>query len=93
MYYGGKSVAETLAEGGQQESQHVPVTEETPIFRHIDIRNVICHNAGYAMEFNGLPEMPINGIRLQNIHIQAKADAVFNNCQDIKQRNVHITVK
>ena len=71
----------------------MPVTEETPIFRNIDIRNVICSHAGFAMEFNGLPEMPINGIRLQNIHIIAKSDAVFNNCQNIKQRNVHISVK
>ena len=90
MYYGGKSVAETLAEGGQQESQHVPVTEETPIFRNIDIRNVVCHNAGYAMEFNGLPEMPINGITLQNIDITAKKDATFQYCKNIKKQNVNI---
>ena len=90
MYYGGKSVAETLAEGGQQESQHVPVTEETPIFRNIDIRNVVCHNAGYAMEFNGLPEMPINGITLQNIDITAKTDATFQYCKNIKKDNVNI---
>ena len=36
MYYGGKSVAEVLAEGGQQpEAKPVPVTEETPVFRNI----------------------------------------------------------
>ena len=94
MYYGGKSVAEMLADGDNPDNTtKMPVNEETPIFRNIDIKNIICNGAGRAMEFNGLPEMPINGIRLQNINIQAKADAVFNNCQNIKQRNVHITVK
>ena len=94
MYYGGKSVAEMLADGDNPDNvTKQPVTEETPIFRNIDIKNIVCNGAGRAMEFNGLPEMPINGIRLQNINIIAKSDAVFNNCQNIKQRNVHITVR
>ena len=93
MYYGGKSVAEVLEEGGQQSVvPAVPVTEETPIFRNIDIRNVICHNAGLAMEFNGLPEMPIDNIRLRDITISARQDAVFNYCRNIKQDNVNITI-
>lgn len=91
MYYGGKSVSEVLAEGGQpQEIKIMPVTEETPVFRNIDIRNVICHNAGYAMEFNGLPEMPINHITLRDIDISARHDATFQYCNDIKKQNVRI---
>jgi polygalacturonase len=94
MYYGGKSVAEMLADGDNPDNvTKMPVTEETPIFRNIDIKNIVCNGAGRAMEFNGLPEMPINGIRLQNIQILAKSDAVFNNCQNIKQRNVNIKVQ
>ena len=92
MYYGGKSVSEVLAEGGQQEVQKVPVTEETPIFRNIDIRNVICHNAGLAMEFNGLPEMPIDHISLHNIEISAHQEPIFQYCKDIKQDNVNIRI-
>jgi polygalacturonase len=94
MYYGGKSVAEMLADGDNPDNTtKMPVSEETPIFRNIDIKNIVCNGAGRAMEFNGLPEMPINGIRLQNINIIAKSDAVFNNCQNIRQRNVHVTVR
>jgi polygalacturonase len=94
MYYGGKSVAEMQADGDNPDNTtKMPVNEETPIFRNIDIKNIVCNGAGRAMEFNGLPEMPINGIRLKNINIIAKSDAVFNNCQNIKQSNVHITVK
>jgi polygalacturonase len=93
MYYGGKSVAEVLADGDQPDTQtKMPVTEETPIFRNIDIRNVICSAAGRAMEFNGLPEMPIKGIKLRDITIRAKKDAEFTNCQNITKQNVNITI-
>jgi hypothetical protein len=44
------------------------------------------------MEFNGLPEMPIDGITLENIMIQAKKDAVFSNCKNIKKKNVTVKV-
>ena len=90
MYYGGKSVAEVLEDGDQPHVQTMPVTEETPIFRNIDIRNVICHRAGYAMEFNGLPEMPIDRITLRNIDISTHHDATFQFCKNIKKDNVNI---
>ena len=95
MYYGGKSVAEALADGSgqQREVKAVPVTEETPIFRNIDIRNVVCHHAGYAMGFNGLPEMPIDRITLRNIDISARHDAIFQNCQNITRENVRIRIE
>ena len=69
-----------------------PVTEETPVFRNIDIRNVICHNAGFAMEFNGLPEMPISHISLHDIDITSHHDAVFQYCEDLKKDNVNIKI-
>lgn len=93
MYYGGKSVSEALAEGdNKKEVKKLPVNEETPIFRNIDIRNIVCYHAGFAMEFNGLPEMPINGINLENIRISAKHDATFQYCKNIKKKNVDISL-
>jgi len=92
MYYGGKSVAEVLADGDQPKVETMPVTDETPIFRNIDIRNVVCHNAGFAMEFNGLPEMPIDRITLRNIDISAHNDATFQFCKDIRKENVKISL-
>ena len=94
MYYGGKSVAEMLEDGDNPDNTtKAPVTEETPIFRNIDIKNCVCNGAGRAMEFNGLPEMPIDGITLQNITILAKKDAVFTNCKNITKKNVNITLQ
>jgi polygalacturonase len=94
MYYGGKSVAEMLADGDNPDNvTKIPITEETPIFRHIDIRNIVCSGAGRAMEFNGLPEMPIEDITLKDIHIIAKKDAEFTNYKNVKKENVIITLK
>ena len=93
MYYGGKSVAEMLADGDNPDNTtKVPVDETTPIFRNINIQNVICHGAGRAMEFNGLPEMPIDRITLKDITILAKKDAEFHNCKNILKENVNITL-
>jgi hypothetical protein len=44
------------------------------------------------MEFNGLPEMPIDRITLKDITIRAKKDAEFHNCKNIRQQNVNITL-
>ena len=94
MYYGGKSVAEMIADGDKPDNTtKKPVDETTPIFRHIDIQNVVCSGAGRAMEFNGLPEMPMDGINLKNITIRAKQDAVFTNCTNIKQENVKVILE
>ena len=94
MYYGGKSVAEMLADGDNPDNTtKMPVTEETPIFRNIDIQDIVCNGAGRAMEFNGLPEMPIKGIKLKNIVIKAKKDATFTNAEDITKENIHIVVE
>ena len=93
MYYGGKSVAEMLADGDNPDNTtKMPVNEETPIFRNIDIQDIVCTNAGRAMEFNGLPEMPIQGINLKNIVITAKKDATFTNAENVKKENVNITI-
>ena len=94
MYYGGKSVAEAVADGDNPNNKDMkPVDETTPIFRNINIRNIVCYGAGRAMLFNGLPEMPIDGITLQNIDIVAKEGAEFNNAKNITKNNVNIKVK
>jgi len=93
MYYGGKSVAEMLADGDKPNNIDIkPVDETTPIFRNIDIRRVVCNGCGRAMEFNGLPEMPIDGITLTDIDIIARGDAEFANARNIKKTNVNIKV-
>lgn len=92
LYYGGKSAVEDLEEGKEVEIKKMPVDETTPVFRNIDIENVVCRGARRALYFNGLPEMPIKNITLRNIHISALHDAGFHYSEGIKKENVQITV-
>ena len=94
MFYGGKSVAETIEDGDIiDNSTKMKADETTPVFRNINIENIVCNGAGRAMEFNGLPEMPIDGIYLKNVNIIASSGAEFNNAKNIVKDKVNIIVK
>ena len=68
------------------------VDETIPIFRNFNIKNLVCEGANSAMEFTGLPEMPIDGVYLDNIKIIADNEAVFSYSKNIIQKNVNITI-
>jgi hypothetical protein len=53
-----------------------PVTEETPSFQNIHIKDIKCNGADRAIWLQGLPEMPIKKINLDNIVISAKTGVV-----------------
>ncbi len=72
LYYGGKSVSEMLEDGGQQGTGGMrPVTEETPSFRNIFIRDVTCKGAAQAVFLQGLPEMNLDNVVLGNLVMEA----------------------
>lgn len=86
MYYGGKAPLEEEA----AERKKVPVSEETPQFRDIYIDDVICRGARNAVVLQGLPEMPIRGIHLQNISITAGGGMTWMDAENITLKNVEI---
>ena len=54
--------------GGESESKEEPVSERTPRFRNIAISDVTIAGAKKkAIEIDGLPEMPITGLRLTDV--------------------------
>lgn len=67
LYYGGNEGGGDLVE----EEAIPPVTEETPAFRNITIRNVTCKGAMDALFLQGLPEMNLENITLENICIES----------------------
>ena len=74
MYYGGLSVSEMLAEGKNVEittGEVPPVTEETPRFRNISIKNLTCKGASQSIYLQELPELNLENIILENIDIEA----------------------
>ena len=92
LYYGGKSASEALEDGDQspQEELIPPVSETTPVFRNIFIRDVISHNSRRAMLFNGLPEMNIQNILIENSVFTAQIGAELTESSQITLNNVGI---
>ncbi len=92
LYYGGKSATETLEDGDKVSDNEInyPVNEETPVFRNIFVKNLISRNARRAMFFNGLPEMKISNIHIEDVKITAQLGAELSNSKDIIFKNVHI---
>lgn len=92
LYYGGKSAVEVLESGETipAKVEPMPVDATTPCFRNIHIQNLTCSNARRALFFNGIPEMPIDGIVLENVTITSQLGAEFVYSRNITLKNVII---
>jgi polygalacturonase len=92
LYYGGKSASESLADGDltPAEGNVFAVTEKTPVFKNIYVKNLVSKNARRAMFFNGLPEMNIENINLENAFITARYGAEFSESKDITFKDVTV---
>ena len=92
LYYGGKSASESLSDNpsGTKDLNVVPVTDETPCFRNIYVKNLVSKNARRAMFFNGLPEMNISNINLENAVITSKLGAELVESDGVKFTNVTV---
>ena len=82
-----------LLESGEKvpaKVEPLPVDETTPCFRNIHVKNLVCAGARRALFFNGIPEMPIDGIVLEDIDITSKLGAEFIYSKNISMKNVNI---
>ena len=94
LYYGGKSIAETLAEGGTKiDTKVVPVNEETPQFKNILIKNITIKGAQQAVFLQGLPEMNLQNIELSNLIISAEKGFSIIDANGIKITNAKLDIK
>lgn len=91
MYYMAKDPI--VLEGEKREAPKVelqPVTEATPQFKNIYIKNVVCDGAEKAVFIRGLPEMNIQGIYLENMTIRSKKGIECSEAKNISFKNVNI---
>ncbi|MCC8153356.1 MAG: glycoside hydrolase family 28 protein [Tannerellaceae bacterium] len=90
LFYSGKSAVEDL-ENPTERKENIPaVTEETPSFRNIYIKDVYCNNARRAMYFNGLPEMKISNVQVENVVISSLLGAELIHTDGVNMQNVII---
>ena len=93
LFYGGKSASEAFAAGGSAAETDLapqPVDETTPAFRNIHVKDVWCRGARRAMYFNGLPEMNVEHVTVENTYIRAATGAQLNESSDVVLRNVQV---
>lgn len=67
-----------------------PVNEGTPQFRNIYMKNIVCKGAKRAVLLQGLPEMMLKNISLENVTIEASTGIYCSDAELIKMKNVHI---
>jgi polygalacturonase len=57
---------------GETKAADEPVSERTPKFRNIAISHMTINHARTAIDVEGLPEMPISGLRISDVIASAK---------------------
>ncbi|MEJ5350177.1 MAG: glycoside hydrolase family 28 protein [Melioribacteraceae bacterium] len=91
MYYGGAAPTEDIPlEEKSKQAVAFEVNEGTPIFRNIFLKNIYCIGAEDAVVLQGLPEMPIKNIVLDNVLMNAKKGISIFDADEIKIVNSKI---
>jgi hypothetical protein len=57
---------------GETKSSREPVSARTPVFRNIAVSRMTINRAHKAIEVEGLPEMPISGLRISDVIASAE---------------------
>jgi len=66
------------------------VSNRTPIFRNIAISNITINHAKEVMNVLGLPEMPIEGLRISDLIASGKKGIEATNTYDLELQNVRV---
>jgi polygalacturonase len=91
MYYAG-GAPDVEAAKDLSDRKGEPVTDRTPRYQDFSIKNVVCSGAKRAMLINGLPEMPVKNIVLENVSVTAKRGAILADAEGITLANCSIAV-
>jgi polygalacturonase len=76
--------------GGVKSEATPAVDETTPVFRNIFVKDIVANQASRAMFFNGLPEMNISNIVVENSSFTTQQGALLSESEGIQFTNVRI---
>jgi len=94
LFYSGRSASEDLeADENGEIPALLPVTDETPQFRNITIRRVSCKGALQAIQLQGLPEMNLKNIILEDIQMEADNGLTATDVNNLQVKNLILKVK
>lgn len=94
LYYSGRSASEDIEAGDNSSVEKLlPVTEETPQFKNIFIHDVNCKGALQGIFLQGLPEMMLENIQLENIRMEADYGMICTDAKNVKIKNLTLKTK
>jgi polygalacturonase len=67
-----------------------PVSERTPIFRDIVISNFTIKNCPYTAKIFGLPEMPVQRLRVTDVTASTEEGFICNGVEGLELHNVEV---
>jgi len=92
LYYGGVAPAEDKsADEKMKNSQMIKADETTPAFRNIFMKNIFCSGAKDAVILQGLPEMPIKNIQIENVVFNSERGISIYDAEGIKIKKAKVT--
>jgi polygalacturonase len=75
---------------GETKTRREPVSIRTPVFRNIAISNVTVNGAKVLIDVQGLPEMPIAGVHIDNVMGTGKVGLIDDYSDDLELHNVEL---
>jgi polygalacturonase len=95
LYYGGQSVSEMLAakEKGEIKTEIHEVSEETPQFKDIYMKNITCKGALQAIYLQGLPEMNLENVNMENLTMESEKGLFCMDAQGITIKGLNLLCK
>ena len=66
--------------------------KDLPLFRNLVFRNISCRGAGRAGFIQGLPGRPIEGLRLEDLAIEAKKGFFFQSVHDLACSRLRVSL-
>jgi polygalacturonase len=96
LYYAGTSPTDSTREGLNSETtkeEVPPISEGTPVFRNITMKNITCKGADQAAWLQGLPEQNLQNIILENIVIEADKGLTTIDASGISIKNLCLITK
>ena len=78
-------------EGEPPDPGEGPVTKQTPVFRNIAISNIIVDGAHSLVTLEGIPEMPISGLRMSNVIGKGRTGLRARYTDDLEISDVQLT--
>ena len=78
-----------FATDGERDMRPV-VNEGTPVFRNMHFENIVCNGAEKAIFVRGLPEMPVENIRIENMVVKAEKGIELTDAKGITLNNIQL---